>query len=86
MAAVDGQLHPLNPADSDRYSKYQSHGRLTPVVPFNRHHMYLWNNIFFSTGFDGRGHFKEFGGEEAGHVAAVSAIVTCERIVIGVHE
>ena len=34
--------------------------------------MYLWNNIFFSTGFDGRGHFKEFGGEEAGHTAAVS--------------
>lgn len=36
--------------------------------------MFLWNNIFFSTGFDGRGHFKDFGGDEAGHAAAVSIL------------
>ncbi len=42
--------------------------------------MYLWNNIFFSTGFDGRGHFKDFGGEEAGHNAAVSYNVYTVRV------
>ena len=34
--------------------------------------MYIWNNIFFSMAFDGRDHYKEFGGDEAAHAAAVS--------------
>ena len=34
--------------------------------------MYLWNNIFFSLAFDGRDHFKQFGGDEAAYTAAVS--------------
>lgn len=34
--------------------------------------MYMWNNIFFSLAFDGRDHYKEFGGDNAAHVAAVS--------------
>lgn len=37
-----------------------------------RYRMYLWNNIFFSLAFDGRDHYKEFGGDEAAHAAAVS--------------
>ena len=36
--------------------------------------MYIWNNIFFSLAFDGRDHFKEFGGDEAAHAAAVSVM------------
>ena len=34
--------------------------------------MYIWNNIFFSLASDGRDHYKEFGGDEAAHAAAVS--------------
>ena len=37
-----------------------------------RFRMYMWNNIFFSCAFDGRDHYKEFGGDEAAHAAAVS--------------
>ncbi|XP_069191277.1 clustered mitochondria protein homolog [Procambarus clarkii] len=31
--------------------------------------MYIWNNIFFSLGFDVRDHYKEVGGDAAAHVA-----------------
>ena len=34
--------------------------------------MFLWNNIFFSLGFDVKDHYKDFGGDEAAHVAPVS--------------
>ena len=34
--------------------------------------MYIWNNIFISMAFDGRDHYKEFGGDAAAHAAAVS--------------
>ena len=37
-----------------------------------RFRMYIWNNIFFSLASDGRDHYKEFGGDEAAHAAAVS--------------
>ena len=37
-----------------------------------RFRMYMWNNIFFSLAFDGRDHYKEFGGDNAAHAAAVS--------------
>ena len=46
-----------------------------PLSFSSSNHMFLWNNIFFSTGFDGRGHFKDFGGDEAGHAAAVSQLI-----------
>ncbi|XP_053325410.1 clustered mitochondria protein homolog [Spea bombifrons] len=32
--------------------------------------MYIWNNIFFSFGFDVRDHYKDLGGDHAAHVAA----------------
>ncbi|XP_069070793.1 clustered mitochondria protein homolog isoform X2 [Pleurodeles waltl] len=32
--------------------------------------MFIWNNIFFSLGFDVRDHYKELGGDHAAHVAA----------------
>ena len=35
--------------------------------------MFLWNNLFFSLAFDGRDHYKAYGGDEAAHAAAVSA-------------
>ena len=31
--------------------------------------MYIWNNIFFSLGFDVRDHYKELGGDAAAYVA-----------------
>ena len=34
--------------------------------------MFLWNNLFFSLAFDGRDHYKAYGGDEAAHAAAVS--------------
>lgn len=44
------------------------------VVPLNplepeESHMYVYNNIFFSKGNDGRGSFDLLGGDEAAHVA-----------------
>ena len=35
--------------------------------------MFLWNNIFFSLGFDVKDHYKDFGGDAAAYVAPVSA-------------
>ncbi|XP_073438771.1 clustered mitochondria protein homolog [Dendrobates tinctorius] len=32
--------------------------------------MFIWNNIFFSFGFDVRDHYKDLGGDHAAHVAA----------------
>jgi hypothetical protein len=32
--------------------------------------MFLWNNLFFSLAFDGRDHYKAYGGDEAAHAAA----------------
>ena len=34
--------------------------------------MFLWNNIFFSLGFDVKEHYKDFGGDYAAYVAPVS--------------
>jgi len=31
--------------------------------------MYIWNNMFFSLGFDVKEHYKDFGGDAAAHVA-----------------
>lgn len=33
--------------------------------------MFLWNNIFFSLGFDVKEHYKDFGGDAAAYVAPV---------------
>lgn len=40
--------------------------------------MFIWNNIFFSLGFDVKDHYKEFGGDAAAHVAPVSKIIMVE--------
>jgi protein TIF31 len=37
-----------------------------------RTHMFIWNNIFFSLGFDVKDHYKELGGDAAAFVAPVS--------------
>ena len=34
--------------------------------------MFLWNNIFFSLGFDIKDHYKDFGGDAAAYTAPVS--------------
>uniref|UniRef100_A0A915BII9 Clustered mitochondria protein homolog n=3 Tax=Parascaris univalens TaxID=6257 RepID=A0A915BII9_PARUN len=34
-----------------------------------RTHMFIWNNIFFSLGFDVKDHYKELGGDAAAHAA-----------------
>ena len=33
--------------------------------------MFIWNNIFFSLGFDVREHYKDFGGDYAAYIAPV---------------
>ncbi len=38
---------------------------------FSRMQMFLWNNIFFSLGFDVKEHYKDFGGDAAAYVAPV---------------
>ncbi len=48
----------------------KSHG--CHVISFFRYRMYMWNNIFFSYAFDGRDHYKKFGGDNAARAAAVS--------------
>lgn len=46
-------------------------GSVTPLNPTEpeESHMYMYNNIFFSKGNDGRGTFDALGGDEAAHVA-----------------
>ena len=39
--------------------------------------MFLWNNIFFSLGFDVKDHYKDFGGDAAAYVAPVSPVYAC---------
>ena len=34
-----------------------------------RVHMYIWNNMFFSLGFDVKEHYKDYGGDAAAHAA-----------------
>lgn len=34
-----------------------------------RMQMFIWNNIFFSLGFDVRDHYKELGGDAAAYIA-----------------
>ncbi|KAF9930806.1 Intracellular distribution of mitochondria [Linnemannia zychae] len=41
---------------------------LNPLEP-EESHMYVYNNIFFSKGFDGRNTFEKLGGDAAAHVA-----------------
>ncbi|RCI02054.1 Intracellular distribution of mitochondria, partial [Rhizopus stolonifer] len=46
-------------------------GSVVPLNPLEEEesHMYVYNNIFFSKGNDGRGIFEELGANEAAHVA-----------------
>lgn len=37
--------------------------------------MFIWNNIFFSLGFDVRDHYKELGGDAAAFVAPVCCFI-----------
>ncbi|CAK9304619.1 unnamed protein product [Gordionus sp. m RMFG-2023] len=48
-----------------------SRGYPLPINPgeSSKMHMYIWNNIFFSLGFDIRDHYKELGGDFAAYVA-----------------
>ena len=41
------------------------------LLLFFRNQMYIWNNIFFSLGFDVRDHYKDFGGDFAAYAAPV---------------
>lgn len=41
--------------------------------------MFIWNNVFFSLGFDVRDHYKELGGDAAAFVAPVCIIkIICQ--------
>ena len=39
-----------------------------------RMQMFIWNNIFFSLGFDVKDHYKDFGGDAAAYAAPVSCL------------
>ena len=41
------------------------------VLFYSRMQMFIWNNIFFSLGFDVRDHYKDFGGDAAAYAAPV---------------
>ena len=43
--------------------------------------MFLWNNIFFSLGFDVKDHYKDFGGDYAALAAPVSCTTDCMNFV-----
>jgi len=43
--------------------------------------MYIWNNIFFSLGFDVRDHYKDFGGDYAAYAAPVRKTFTFRDIL-----
>lgn len=42
------------------------------IDAYFRMQMFIWNNIFFSLGFDVRDHYKDFGGDAAAYAAPVS--------------
>lgn len=43
--------------------------------------MFIWNNMFFSLGFDVKEHYKHFGGEYAAYVATVSFwLISCSTV------
>ncbi|VDM07069.1 unnamed protein product [Wuchereria bancrofti] len=46
-------------------------GNVVAINPADepRTHMYIWNNIFFSLGFDVKDHYKDLGGDAAAHAA-----------------
>lgn len=47
-----------------------------------RMQMFIWNNIFFSLGFDVRDHYKELGGDAAAYIAPKNdlQVRTCQQI------
>ncbi|CAJ0580592.1 unnamed protein product, partial [Mesorhabditis spiculigera] len=49
-------------------------GNVLPLNPGeeDRSHMYIWNDIFYSLGFDVKDHYKDFGGDAAAHVASAA--------------
>lgn len=49
-------------------------GNISPINPADdyRSQLFIWNNIFFSLGFDVKDHFKDLGGDAAAHAAPVS--------------
>ena len=44
--------------------------------------MFLWNNIFFSLGFDVKDHYKDFGGDAAAYVAPVRCAFFRENVSV----
>ncbi|GAV03873.1 hypothetical protein RvY_14242, partial [Ramazzottius varieornatus] len=46
-------------------------GNISPINPADdyRSQLFIWNNIFFSLGFDVKDHFKDLGGDAAAHAA-----------------
>ncbi|MEQ2204655.1 hypothetical protein XENOCAPTIV_016478, partial [Xenoophorus captivus] len=48
-------------------------GNVMPLNPGERSHLqiFVWNNLFFSQGFDMSEHYKPIGGYAAAHAAAM---------------
>lgn len=69
IAVIDGNIMAINPGEDPKYAHFTLVSTLVCVV--FRMQMYLWNNIFFSLGFDVKDHYKDFGGDCAAYVAPV---------------
>lgn len=52
-------------------------GNIMPINPGEqaKQQMFIWNNMFFSLGFDVKDHYKEFGGDAAAYAATVSYLL-----------
>lgn len=48
-------------------------GNVVPINPGEAPHMqmFIWNNLFFSLGFDISEHYRPLGGNTAAHAAAI---------------
>jgi protein TIF31 len=62
---ISWQLILVKSQSKSKYSKKN----IKIVLFFSRVHMYIWNNMFFSLGFDVKEHYKDFGGDAAAHAA-----------------
>ncbi|PKU33794.1 hypothetical protein llap_15902 [Limosa lapponica baueri] len=68
---IPGQVHSDFTAAATRGAMAVIDGNVMAINPSEetKMQMFIWNNIFFSLGFDVRDHYKDFGGDVAAYVA-----------------
>uniref|UniRef100_A0A3Q0SQI9 Clustered mitochondria homolog n=1 Tax=Amphilophus citrinellus TaxID=61819 RepID=A0A3Q0SQI9_AMPCI len=62
-------------------------GNIMPINPGESLHlqMFIWNNLFFSQGFDVSEHYQPLGGNTAAHAAAICDLRGAQAIKEGLH-